>query len=943
MKWSWLFVNVAFMISLVLAYHRDVYKTCDESGFCKRNRYFAQKIKENREIFKSQYSLDPDTIQKDAKVAIVTGNIVKLLPDSSTRNFPVEISILKGNNIRLKVDEEYRSTPNLPIKSKLVTPKRYDETPKWAFKASGTELPYLEWSPNISVVEQNDRLVVKYGDDSQYKAELTYSPLRLTILCGDEVQLILNDQDFLNIEHFRSESENKDHLSDFEIDDNMFHDDFRDTKSDLLPLGPESVALDFTFNNFQHVYGIPEHADHLDLRDTTYESVPYRLFNVDIFEYEPETTMPMYGSIPFMVASKPGLSMGLFWINGADSFVDIDKTSDPKHTKTHWISENGVLDVMIFIGETPDEINKNYGLITGNVALPQLFSLGYHQCRWNYNDEQDVLEINSLFDKHQMPYDTLWLDIEYADAKKYFTWQPQKFPDPAAMLKELDHTGRNLVVIIDPHIKKGYFVSDEIINQKITIKDSSNQTYVGKCWPGESVWIDTHNPSSQAYWDLRHQKSVDNEFFGKLSTNIYLWNDMNEPSVFEGPETTTPKDNLHYGNWEHRSIHNTFGLSYHETTHKSLIKRLAGSERQRPFILTRSYFAGSQRTAAMWSGDNMAKWEYLQISIPMLLASNVAGMPFAGSDVGGFFDNPLPELLTRWYQTGIWYPFFRAHAHIDTKRREPWVPGDPYTSVIRKALQLRYALLPVLYSSFYQASQNGTPVIKPLFYENSENMDVYTIDDEFWLGNSGLLIKPITSEGQSSIDIYIPDTKKYYDYTSGIISKETVQLKRPGVYNKKVTLDDIPMLIRGGSILTQKNRPRRSSRLMKQDPYTIVVALDDNTHASGFLYVDDGESFGYEKGEYIEVYFSADEQGIHAVVTRGSDSFAESLQKVQIEKIVVLGYPKVVEQVLVSQDEETVGVFEIDGSNLVIRKPRLRINESWDINFSGAENIHDEL
>lgn len=120
--------------------------------------------------------------------------------------------------------------------------------------------------------------------------------------------------------------------------------------------------------------------------------------------------------------------------------------------------------------------------------------------------------------------------------------------------------------------------------------------------------------------------------------NIHLWNDMNEPSVFNGPETSAPKDNLHFGQWEHRSIHNVFGLSYHETTFNSLLNR---SPEKRPFILTRSYFAGSQRTAAMWTGDNMSKWEYLKISIPMVLTSNVVGMPFAGADVGGFLETHL--------------------------------------------------------------------------------------------------------------------------------------------------------------------------------------------------------------------------------------------------------------------------------------------------------------
>lgn len=923
-----LIVTLFLQISSVFCYKEYLFKTCGSSGFCHRNRHFARNVKANAK-YVSPYSVDPQSIKFESDDFLVTGNIVKNVPGLKDQIIlPLEISLLEKNNIRIKIDEQQRKEINLD--NTLVNVNRYNETSKWSFKS--LNLNY-ESKSNTKYTQDSDRFVIEYGTTGQYRAEILYSPFKLVVYRGKEVQLILNDQNLLNYEHWREKSANSLHLSKEETDYNMFHDDFKDARNDRIPLGPESVALDFTFKNFKNIYGIPEHADDFNLKDTMDSDLPYRLFNVDIFEYETDSRMPMYGSIPFMLGLKPGVSVGLFWINSADTFVDIDKSSSADDTRTHWISENGILDVMVMIGENPWEINESYGSITGYVQLPQLFSLGYHQCRWNYNDERDVLEINSLFDKHQIPYDVIWLDVEYADAKKYFTWQEQSFPNPERMLKELDHTGRNLVVIIDTHLKTGYHISDEIVDKKISINDPSNHTYYGQCWPGESVWIDSMNPNSQSFWDGQFTLSQENEFMGKLSTNIHVWNDMNEPSVFNGIETTSPRDNIHYGNWEHRSVHNVFGLSFHEATYKSLIKRLATTERQRPFILTRSYYAGSQRTSAMWTGDNMSKWEYLKVSIPMMLTAGVSGMPFGGADVGGFFGNPPKDLLTRWYQTGIWYPFFRAHAHIDSRRREPWVPGDPYTSIIRDAIRLRYSLLPVFYTSFFESSINGYPILKPLFYETPDNILSYDIEDQFFLGNSGLLVKPITDEDIESVSIYIPDDEVYYDYTNGIITNNVYRLKEPGYIEQLVELSDIPMLLKGGSILARKERYRRSSKLMSNDPYTLTIALNNAGNAKGSLYIDDGESFDYLNGEYANVYFSASKNSIKGE-TQGNKKFIKSLVN-DIEKIVLLGIGKV-DYIQIEQLGETHNCnFKIIDGNLIIENPRLKINSAWEIRVNG--------
>src|SRR5436190_3272096 len=252
------------------------------------------------------------------------------------------------------------------------------------------------------------------------------------------------------------------------------------------------------------------------------------------------------------------------------------------------------------------------------------------------------------------------------------------------MGQQLDKRDRKLVVIIDPHIKNesGYHVVDVLKSKELAVRNKDGNIYEGWCWPGSSHWVDCFNPDAMTWWKSLFKLDA---FKGTLP-NSFVWNDMNEPSVFNGPETTMPKDNLHHCNWEHRDVHNINGMTLINATYSGLLERKKG-EIRRPFVLTRSFYAGSQRLGAVWTGDNLASWGHLAASLPMILNFGIAGFPFAGADVGGFFGNPSKELLTRWYQTGAFYPFFRAHAHIDTRRREPYMAGEPYLTIIAQALR----------------------------------------------------------------------------------------------------------------------------------------------------------------------------------------------------------------------------------------------------------------
>jgi alpha 1,3-glucosidase len=666
--------------------------------------------------------------------------------------------------------------------------------------------------------------------------------------------------------------------------------------------------------------------------------------------------MTLYGSIPFMHAHRKDSTVGVFWLNGGETWVDIVKSYGKTNplalgvkgeptTKTHWISESGVIDVFVFLGPTTQDVLQSYGELTGFTAMPQEFSIAYHQCRWNYVTDQDVMDVDKRFDKFDIPYDVIWLDIEYTDGKRYFTWDPLTFPKPDKMIKHLDKRSRKLVTIIDPHIKvaDGYSVVEDMRKKDLSVHNKDNNQYEGHCWPGNSMWLDGFNPAASEWWKTLFKYK---NFVG-TGSNVFIWNDMNEPSVFNGPETTMQKDNLHFGNWEHRDVHNIYGMTFHNATFQALLARNKAEEKspRRPFVLTRAFSPGSQRLGAMWTGDNLAEWSHLAAAVPMILNQGLGGFPFAGADVGGFFGNPSKELLTRWYQSGAFYPFFRGHAHIDTRRREPYLAGEPYTGIIAQALRLRYSLLPSWYTAFREAHISGAPIVRPNFYVHPSDEQGFAIDDQLYLGNTGLLFKPVVTEGAESVDIYLADNTPYFDYfTYKAYSGQ-------GSHNVKAPLEKIPLLMRAGHIFPRRDRPRRSSGLMKEDPYTLVVVVNADGKAVGELYFDDGESFDHEQGAYVHRTFSFDLasktlKSEDAVPEKGKifDKFAKDSKKIRVERVVIVNAPaewKTLEKVEVTEEGKTrKSPIEFHAGQsghanyVIIKDPKAKIINDWSISFA---------
>jgi mannosyl-oligosaccharide alpha-1,3-glucosidase len=412
---------------------------------------------------------------------------------------------------------------------------------------------------------------------------------------------------------------------------------------------------------------------------------------------------------------------------------------------------------------------------------------------------------------------------------------------------------------------------------------------------------------------------------------------MNEPSVFNGPEVSMQKDLKNLNGEEHREWHNLYGMLFQRSTMEGLIRRNKG-ENIRPFVLSRAFFAGSQKYGSIWTGDNAAEWSHLEIASPMLLSLNVGALSFVGADVGGFFGNTDAELMTRWMQAGAYQPFFRGHAHHDAKRREPWMFGEETLVRLRKAAMARYALLPFWYTVFHEAGETGMPVMRTMWMQYPEIESLYPVDDQFLIG-SDLLVKPVTAPGVVESVVKFPGDDAWYDTESLIVV--STQSKKGTVHDVSVPsdLDKIPVFQRGGSIIPRKLRLRRSSHTMAHDPYTLYVAPDASGYASGSLYMDDETTFNHiKKNEFASATFTVKMNGnsgsIRNVVSLGHGwtNVAPEATRM-IERIIIMGVQK--HPSSVDEIGESLGfTHDSNADVLIIRKPEISALKDWEIKIT---------
>jgi alpha 1,3-glucosidase len=796
--------------------------------------------------------------------------------------------------------------------------------------------------------------------------ELSFDPIKLELFRNQASIAIFNADKHFFFQHRREKRE-----TDAE---GSWAENFK-THHDSKPRGPQAISFDLRFPQTKHVYGLPERAAAFSLTPTieadgkTAITEPYRLYNLDVFEYKVNSPFGLYGSIPFLTAHKKGQSVGAFWLNAAEMYVDVQK--DAKDSPTQWIAESGVLDLFLMPGPSPANVAAQYARLTGGTALPQLFALGYHQCRWNYKDEEDIAQVDAGFDEHAIPFDVIWLDIEHTDGKRYFTWDDSYFPNPVAMQDAIASKERKMVVIIDPHIKRDtkWPLFKEAEEKGLYVKDKEGKDFDGWCWPGSSSYLDVTSPAARDWWADRFLL----ENYQGSTKNLYVWNDMNEPSVFNGPEVTMQKDNIHVNGAEHRDVHNAYGYFYHMASADGLVRRgrvMDPVDGDRPFVLSRAFFAGSQRIGAMWTGDNAASWEHLKVTVPMLLASNIAGMSFSGADVGGFFGNPDTELLVRWYQAAALTPFFRGHAHLETKRREPWLFGEYIANHIREAIQYRYRLMPYIYTQFLQANATGSPIMRPFWWEFPDLDESFYAEEEAYLLGPGLLVAPVLEQDAKDVRTPLPGTDMWYNAVTGeSIDAGAVSAGENKERRMKVMINTMPTFFRGGHIIPMKERPRRSTAAMAKDPITLYIALNKAQTAVGGVFIDDGSSYAYKRGVYTYQKYVFENGQLKGFPATDTDLLAVGLppkqkqkqqeklpsEGVKIDRVVVLGLtggPGDWQVTVTWPTGEIAGLeaqagpiyaagrTQIDAPALVVRKPGLPVDGAWTLSFFKSAQQH---
>ncbi|MGJ8635601.1 MAG: TIM-barrel domain-containing protein [Phycisphaerales bacterium] len=510
-------------------------------------------------------------------------------------------------------------------------------------------------------------------------------------------------------------------------------------------------------------------------------------------------------------------------------------------------AEGGDFAVIIIDGDSPQEVLKGLGILTGTIAMPPKWAVGYHQCRYSYNPDSRVKEVVNEFRDRNLPMDVIWMDIDYMDEYRVFTFDPEQFPDPKGLNQWLDSKGVSNVWMIDPGVKDedGYFVSDSGDEHDAWVRDKDGNVYNGNVWPGVCVFPDYLNKDVRNWWAGLYEEFMAYEIDG-------VWNDMNEPAVFNVESKTMPETNVHRADPElggtdtHDRYHNVYGMQMIRATREGV---MATNPDKRPFVLSRANFIGGHRYGATWTGDNSANWAHLDMSIPMSLNLSLSGQPFVGPDIGGFAYNGDGELFQRWMGFGTLFPFSRGHTAKGNIDKEPWSFGPEVEATSRRGLERRYRLMPYMYTLFKESSVTGMPIIRPTFFADPADPALRSEDDSFLLGADMLVVTKATPVGDrvsvmpAAVDGVEWAEFDFPDYESGRDSKD----------------ENLPALfIRPGAIIpsapvTQHYGDRPDSR----DELTLIIHTDASGMAHGWMYEDEGDGFGYLMGDYEVIEFSA--------------------------------------------------------------------------------------
>ncbi len=502
--------------------------------------------------------------------------------------------------------------------------------------------------------------------------------------------------------------------------------------------------------------------------------------------------------------------------------------------------------VIIIARNSPQEVLMALADLIGKMPLPPKWALGYHQCRYSYYPDSRVREIANGFRSRNIPCDVIWMDINYMDGFRIFTFDKKGFPNPAELNDALHKMGFKSVWMIDPGVKaeKGYFVYDQGCAGDHWVKTADGKEYNGEVWPGDCAFPDFTRSETRKWWAGLYKDFMATGVDG-------VWNDMDEPAVFKSETGTMPLDNVHRGGGKlpqgtHAQYHNVYGMLMVRATLEGI---QAANPDKRPFVLTRANFIGGHRYAATWTGDNTSNWNHLEDSVSMALNLGLSGQPFSGPDIGGFCGNGDGKLFARWMGVGALLPFARGHTGKDNIDKEPWSFGKNVEQSCRVALERRYRLLPYLYTLFYQASVTGLPVIRPVFFTNPADLKLRNEDSAFLLGDDLLVIPQLKENSKQTIT-----------EPAGVWREFSLVGENPAQDTNQPILK-----IRSGAIIPL-GKVVQNTIEESLNPLTLLVCLDENGLAEGTLYEDAGDGYGYLNGQYLLTKYAARKIGEKVIV-----------------------------------------------------------------------------
>ncbi len=582
--------------------------------------------------------------------------------------------------------------------------------------------------------------------------------------------------------------------------------------------------------------GLGEKTGRLDRRGSVYTN-----WNADHYAYGPNDD-PLYTSIPFFIGLHDSLAYGIFFDNTRRSRFDFGASTDNRYFGFSAI--DGEMNYYFFAGPGVRETIEQYTRLTGRMPMPPLWSLGYQQCRWSYYPDSEVLELARTFRRKQIPCDAIYLDIHYMEGYKVFTWDPARFPRPKELIDSLSAMGFHVVTIVDPGIKieKGYFAYEEGVKSGCFVKYPGGELYTGEVWPGRCHFPDFTDPKARSWWGRSLRRLTEPGVEG-------FWNDMNEPAVWGQNIPEIVRFDYEGLGATMRETHNVYGLEMARATCEGAKTLMDG---KRPFILTRAAYAGIQRYSAVWTGDNAASDEHMLLGARMITGMGLSGIPFAGMDIGGFSSDAAPELFERWMALGTFTPLFRNHKQYGRRRQEPWSFGEETEARVRGSIRLRYALLPYIYSTFYEATQNGMPVARSLAIEFPFDDKVYWNDyqNEFLFGGS-ILVAPCAS-ASGNVKVYLPEGR-WYSHRTG------EQYEGGREYLIPAPAGTVPVFMNEGAIIPMQAPVEHTGRLLSD---TLDISVYDGRQKREFVYYeDDGLTRENEKGVYWKRVIRYDPEG----------------------------------------------------------------------------------